>query len=282
MVIDKKLDPHAHSARRIWREIQEKYKRIGDPKSVNPVGVESSGKRGKNGKRSFLGITIAPNTSKLGKNKSLKSTSSNQSKTPQTSKGTFTSAHSSKKVSFVPVLIGIVILLLLAIGVVLTLPSPPIAVFVDTGGTYLQGFVYLDSDYIGEVTLNSFDEIPKIICTGTHTLTLESDSDSFDWQTFPVDCKVKRIIFNVTKTSPRASQNIVFKFVDDGQGFSMAGDVYFDDTYLGNLVAPYAMARSECANYALVYYERDDFNVTWNLDPALCYSESEIEFRIGS
>lgn len=179
----------------------------------------------------------------------------------------------------------ILLILLLAIIIfiiLLFLPKMPSADFIDkTDGSYIQGYVYLDGKYLGTTQGSNFRMLPKGYCNGTHIIRLEHEIGAYEWQTYPIDCKSKKVVFYIEHEKAIPSKNIIFNFLDKTGSYYISGALYFNNRSIGYVNKEIAISRENCTNITKIKLTGKDFYAEWNNTPDLCYNTAEIQFKVS-
>jgi hypothetical protein len=180
------------------------------------------------------------------------------------------------------IILSILASLILILIIFLFLPKIPSANFIDKlDGNYMKGYVYLDDKYLGSTSGNDFSMLPKEYCKDTHILRLESEKGAYEWQTYPIDCKSKRIVFYIEHEKALPSKNIIFNFLDKTGSFYMSGKLYFNNISVGYVDKEISIPRDNCTNITNVKLAGKDFYGEWNNTAAFCYNTSEIQFKVS-
>ncbi|TKJ17190.1 hypothetical protein CEE44_01490 [Candidatus Woesearchaeota archaeon B3_Woes] len=181
--------------------------------------------------------------------------------------------------------IGVIVILifLILIGYLVAFiysPPPPTASFIDTlSRKNIYGYVYFDGDLVGDTDGIEFKDFPIEYCNETHFVRLESEKDAFEWQTYPIDCKSKKVIFYVDHTQVQPSIYLVFKFLDSTGSFYIPGNLYFDDVFVQKVKGTVSILRKECKNITKIKLEHEDIYDIWDNKVDLCDSYDEIELK---
>lgn len=179
---------------------------------------------------------------------------------------------------------AIMFLLVISICVLLFLifsPKKIEASFVDSlNGDYIQGYVYFDGNLVGSTDGENFNSFPKEYCYGKHVIRLESEKSAFEWQTYPIDCMSKKVVFEVIHDKAQPSNNIVFKFLDSTGSFFISGKLYLDRVYLKDIASEFSVTRDRCKNLTKIKLENKDFSIEKDNNKELCDSNDLVEFKV--
>ena len=174
------------------------------------------------------------------------------------------------------------ITLILLFFIMLFIPKTPKASFVDKlTGEPIPGYVYFDDTLIGNTDGIKFSGFPKEYCNEIHVIRLESFNSAFEWQTYPVDCKSKKVIFSVDHEKAQPSKNIVLKFLDSTGSYYIAGKLYFNDVFVQEVSEAISIARGECKNITKVKLEHDTLYNEWSNNVEFCETKEELKFRVS-
>ena len=178
-------------------------------------------------------------------------------------------------------IIIIVLVLLIALFLFLIfLPRTPKASFMDNGDP-VYGYVYLDDVLLGDTSGEKFKGFPKELCKGIHTVKLESANNAFEWQTYPVDCKTKHIIYNVNHEEALPSQNIIIKFLDKTGSYHIKGNLSFDSVFEQEIDSAFSILREDCVNITSIEFKYAQGSVEKGINEGDCMNNSEFLFRIS-
>ncbi len=180
------------------------------------------------------------------------------------------------------IIVVILLILVIKVAIFIFVPTPPTASFIDKNSEdYIYGYVYLDDNLIGDTDGLKFNDFPKEYCDGAHTIKLESITSSFEWQTYPIDCRSKNIIFYVEHDKAQPSGNLIFKFMDKTGSFYIAGKLYFDDIFIQDVNRPIAIERTKCKNITKIRLEYDNLYDEWDNNIKYCDILGEIKYKIS-
>ena len=180
---------------------------------------------------------------------------------------------------------GIITIIVLAILIFLFLvlifiPKTPKASFVDNG-EYIYGYVYFDDVLLGDTDGIKFKGFPKEYCKGVHIVKLESANNAYEWQTYPGDCKVKHITFNINHEKQQPSKNIVLKFLDRTGSYHINGNLFFDGVFEQEATSAIALDREKCMNITTIKFEYSGVYIEEVINPEICNSSNEIIYRVS-
>ena len=181
-------------------------------------------------------------------------------------------------ISMVIIFILLVVIALFALSIFL--PQTPNASFIDKmSREYIYGYVYFDETFLGDTDGIMFKGFPKDYCNGTHVVRIESEKDAFEWQTYAVDCKSKKVIFYVHHEQAQPSIYVVLKFLDSTGSFYIIGNLYFDDVFVQKVDRSFSILRTECKNITKIRLEHEDIYDEWDNNIEFCDDYDEIKFK---
>jgi len=180
-------------------------------------------------------------------------------------------------------ILTILLVLILIFLILIFIPKMPTASFIDKADdSFIKGYVYFDDNYLGSTTGSDFKIIPKSYCQDKHILRLESERGSYEWETYPVDCQSKKIIFYIQHEKAVPSKNIIFNFLDSSGSFYVTGKLYFDNVSIGYVEREISILRANCSNITQIRIESKDFFNEWINDKSACKSSPEIRFKTNT
>jgi hypothetical protein len=186
-------------------------------------------------------------------------------------------------VNYKTVIIIVLAILILLFFVLLFKKQMPLLNFIDEKtGENIGGYVYLDGQNIGSTTGKKFKGIPKEYCIGTHTLKLEYGDESFEWQTYPIDCMSKNVNFYIAKEKVQVTpQDIIFRFTDKSNKL-VKGLLYFDGVFSYNVTGDVFLSREKCINITKLRFDYGiNLSAEKNNDKLRCNNTDVVEFRIS-
>ncbi len=202
-------------------------------------------------------------------------------KFPEQKKEKFDFYHFISK-NLMTIAIILIIILIITISVVLLMPQQFSADFIDeTTGAYIPGYVYFDGLFVGETDGESFKGFTDSYCSGGHIARIESGTEAFEWQTYPADCKAKKLFFKVNFKEAKPSENILFKFIDNKEDH-VSGKLYFDGLFVEDINGLFSLKRAECQNITKIKLESASYYGKWDNYPESCLENSEISFKIST
>ena len=77
-------------------------------------------------------------------------------------------------------------------------PYPPQVSFQD-GNNYIMGDIYIDGEFYGTMEKETFTMLPDSYCLDHHTISLDTELETFFWTTEPEHCTVNSIVFEVSR-----------------------------------------------------------------------------------
>jgi len=177
-------------------------------------------------------------------------------------------------------LVLVTLFVLMVFLIVLNRPTPPIVYFVDAEtGEPLQGKLYLDNSYLGDVK-GIYENLPQTYCKGNHKLSLHASGLILTWNTTPQDCELYKLTLthNFTKFSAKEPPGfITLEFIINATGQRMSGELYFDGKFIATINGRYAITRDECLNIHTINLtgiaEIDEYFFEWKHDPEQCNTE---------
>ena len=180
------------------------------------------------------------------------------------------------------IIIAVLAVLIILFFVLLFIKPTPQLYFIDaTTGEYIQGYVYLDGVEIGSTTGNRFKDVPKIYCNGTHNLKLVSGEKSFEWQTYPIDCRSKKVNFYVNHEKEPLPKYITFRIIDKANK-SVSGNIYFDGVFIQKISEDISLNREKCFNISEIRFDYGiNLTVKKEFNKAFCNSTDLVEFRVS-
>jgi hypothetical protein len=179
------------------------------------------------------------------------------------------------------IILSILILLIIIFIIILLSKKMPSADFIDRlNGNYIKGYVYFDGNYTGSTSGENFNNLPKEYCNDTHIIRLESENGSYEWQTYPIDCKSKKIVFYIEHEKALPSKNIIFNFLDTTGSFYLSGRLYFDDNYIGYVTKEISITKEQCKTINKIKLQQGEEYSEWNNSISSCDSSREIQFKV--
>jgi|GEM_PF-6417819 len=179
-------------------------------------------------------------------------------------------------------ILSTLMILIIIFTILLFIPKLPSASFIDNAdGSFMKGYVYFDGNYLGSTSGEIFDKIPKEYCIDKHILRLESDKGAYEWETYPIDCQSKKVVFYVNHEKAIPSKNIIFNFLDSSGSFYISGKLYFNNISVGYVEKEIALPRENCSNITIIKLESNDFFSEWKNDKTACNTSQEIQFKVN-
>jgi hypothetical protein len=186
--------------------------------------------------------------------------------------------------NYKPIIIFVLVILIFgAILLIFFQKSTPKLDFIDKASDdKVLGQVYMDNMFLGDTDGENFRLVPEEYCKGTHTIKLVSGDNSFEWQTYPIDCKSKKVIFYIDHKTKQQPNQIAFKFLDGNGDHYVTGSLYFDGILFGNITEDVLLTREECANISKIRFDYGlNLSVEKANDKLRCDNSDEVEFRIS-
>ena len=160
------------------------------------------------------------------------------------------------------------------------LPKIPKASFKDNN-EYVYGYVYLDDVLLGDTDGVKFKGFTKDYCDGIHTIRLESANNAYEWQTYPIDCKIRHVIFNIDHEKAQPSKNIVLNFLDKTGSYNIKGNLSFNGVFKQEIDSSFSLSREDCFNITLIKFEHISGYVEKELNKEDCANNNEFIFRVS-
>jgi hypothetical protein len=180
---------------------------------------------------------------------------------------------------------GIITIIILALLIILFLilvssPRTPKASFKDNDD-YVYGYVYFDNILLGNTDGMKFEGFPKEYCKDIHIIKLESANNAYEWQTYPIDCKTKHVIFNVNHEEAQPSKNIILNFLDKTGSYNIKGNLSFDGIFQEEITSMFSLSRDKCFNITLIKFEHFNGYVEKEINKEDCIDNDEFIFRVS-
>ena len=139
----------------------------------------------------------------------------------------------------------------------------------------------MDDNLLGSTSGEKF-KLPKEYCKDSHTIKLESFGQTFEWQTYPIDCKSRKVFFYVDHEEAQPSNNIIFNFLDKTGTSSLSGELFINNVSITTIDGNIVMKREDCKNITNIKL-RYKLNVSeeWEHNPSYCDEYDEIDFKIS-
>ena len=100
--------------------------------------------------------------------------------------------------NYLIIILMVVIILIISLFLFKTsITRPPIIRFTDENNVSVNGEIYLDNVYIGGTVDGKFKNLPKSYCKTTHDLALKTTDATFEWNSYPIDCKFDIVTYSV-------------------------------------------------------------------------------------
>ena len=139
----------------------------------------------------------------------------------------------------------------------------------------------MDDTLLGNTGGEKF-KLPKEYCKGSHILKLESFGQTFEWQTYPIDCKSRKVVFYVDYEEAQPSKNIIFNFLDKTGTSSLSGELFINNISLTTITGTIAVQRDDCKNITNIKLKyRINVSEEWIHDPIYCDQYNVIDFKIS-
>ncbi len=187
------------------------------------------------------------------------------------------------KIHWKILIILVLILFILLVGYGLFLKPVPKLNFIDSlSGENIAGYVYLDDISLGDTDGIEFDGLPSDFCLGTHIIKLDYGEGSFEWQTYSIDCRYKQLTLEVDHEQGLASNEVIFRFLDETGSYYIAGKMYLNGVYVMPVDKSVSFSREECKNITQVKLELENYFSEWENNPEFCDTNNEIVFKVAT